>query len=203
MLAIVIKGFIVSFSLIIAIGSQTTFVIKESLRQTYTIYVIFVCILIDSVLMSAGVFGIGHILEQNPLFIKIMSLLGIIFLTVYALLCIYSAFKGRYLIEDENYQSKSLKQTIITVLLISLLSPHIYIDTLLLIGTIGAIYPNIEDKLYFITGAILASIVWFLVLGYGSKLLLPFFKKKITWRILDILVATIMLLTAHSLYFYL
>lgn len=200
MLSAAIKGFMVTLSLIVAIGAQNTFVLKQSLKQRYIFYTIFTCVLIDVIMVSAGVFGIGYIVQNNPLFIKIMTLLGIAFLVIYALLCLYSAFKGKYLEEDESTTTKSLKQTIIVLLLLSLLNPHVYLDTLIIMGGIGAIYPSIEDKLSFIVGMALASTLWFSILGYGSRFLLPLFKKKITWRILDTLIAVIMFLIAYSLY---
>lgn len=203
MIAIITKGFMVAMSLIVAIGAQNTFVLKQALKQEYVFPTIFTCFLIDVVLMSAGVFGVGYIIEQNPLFIEIIVISGMIFLSFYACMCLYSAFKGNYLQEYDSKSTTSLKQTMILLLSINIFNPHLYLDTLLLIGGIGGVYTNTEDKIYFLVGALFASAVWFTLLGYGSKFLIPLFKKKITWRVLDTLIAIIMFYIAYPISKYL
>jgi L-lysine exporter family protein LysE/ArgO len=149
-------------------------------------------------LISSGVFGIGYLVQENPFFVKIIALIGIIFLSVYGLLCIKSAIKGGH-IELNNNSNKSLKATVSQLLLFSLLNPHTYLDTILLIGGIGANYSGFDEKLLFISGCIVASSFWFILLGYGSRLLIGIFEKNITWRILDSIIAIIMFVIAYSL----
>jgi len=201
--SIFIKGFVITFSLIIAIGAQNAFVLKQALKKEHIFYIVIICILLDITLISLGVFGLGYIIEQNQFFLKVITIFGIIFLIIYGFMSLYSSYKGKYLQEDKNNQSKSLKQTIIFLITISLLNPHVYLDTVLLIGSIGGTYINLNEKLIFLFGTFLASSIWFFLLGYATRYLIPLFKKKITWRVLDILIAMIMFILAYTLLDYL
>ena len=203
MLSIFIKGFLISFSLIVAIGVQNAFVLKQALKKEYIFYIVIICVLIDIILISLGVLGLGYIIEQNQFFLKLITIFGIIFLSIYGFISLYSSYKGKYLQEDKNHKTKSLKQTIILLLIISLLNPHVYLDTVLLIGSIGGAYTSLNDKLIFLLGAFLASFTWFFLLGYATRYLIPLFKKKITWRILDLFIAVVMFTLAYSLLKYL
>jgi len=202
-LSIFIKGFLISFSLIVAIGVQNAFVLKQALKKEYIFYIVIICVLIDIILISLGVLGLGYIIEQNQFFLKLITIFGIIFLSIYGFISLYSSYKGKYLQEDKNNKSKSLKQTLILLLTISLLNPHVYLDTVLLIGSIGGTYTSLNDKLIFLLGAFLASFSWFFLLGYATRYLIPLFKKKITWRILDLFIAVVMFTLAYSLLEYL
>ena len=203
MLSIFIKGFLITFSLILAIGVQNAFVLKQALKKEYIFYIVIICVLIDIILISLGVLGLGYIIEQNQFFLKLITIFGIIFLSIYGFISLYSSYKGKYLQEDKNHKTKSLKQTIILLLIISLLNPHVYLDTVLLIGSIGGAYTSLNDKLIFLLGAFLASFTWFFLLGYATRYLIPLFKKKITWRILDLFIAVVMFTLAYSLLEYL
>jgi len=202
-LSIFIKGFLITFSLILAIGVQNAFVLKQALKKEYIFYIVLICVLIDIILISLGVFGLGYIIEQNQFFLKLITIFGIIFLSIYGFISLYSSYKGKYLQEDNNHNKKSLKQTIILLLTISLLNPHVYLDTVLLIGSIGGSYISLNDKLAFLLGAFLASFTWFFLLGYATRYLIPLFKKKTTWRILDLFIAVVMFTLAYSLLEYL
>jgi len=203
MFSILLKGYTITFSLIVAIGIQNIFVLKQALKQKYILPIVIICILIDISLISIGVFGFGYIIKNNPIALQIISLVGIIFLVSYSCISFYWAIKGKVLNDEDQEENKSLKQIIIFLLLITLLNPHVYLDTVLLIGSVGAIYVTIYEKLFYILGAFLASSSWFILLGYGSKYLIPLFKNKLTWRILDLLISIIMLSIAYSLVPYL
>ena len=197
--AITVKGFSVTFSLILAIGAQNAFVLKQGLKKEFVFTVVALCIFLDTLLISSGVFGIGFLVSKNPFLIEVIAIIGILFLITYALLSLKSAYKGQHLEVDSKKTQKNLKKTISLLLVFTLLNPHTYLDTVLLIGGIGANYATLADKLMFLFGCISASSVWFILLGYGSRVLIPYFKKNITWRVLDTIIAIVMFLIAYSL----
>ena len=198
MLDIYLKGFIVTFSLIVAIGAQNAYVLKLGLLKQYVLLAVFLCILFDTILITAGVYGLGFFVQGNQLLINIIAIIGIVFLTFYSFLSFKSAFKNESLEIDGKTKTNPLKQVVGMLLVFTFLNPHTYLDTILLIGGIGA---NIENdlKIFFLLGAVSASALWFILLGFGARLLIPLFKKAITWKILDISIGFIMLIIAYSL----
>ncbi|WP_121627331.1 LysE/ArgO family amino acid transporter [Poseidonibacter antarcticus] len=195
---IFLKGFIVTFSLIVAIGAQNAYILKLGLLKQYVLISVLLCIFFDFILISAGVYGLGFFIQGNQLLINIIAIIGIVFLCFYSFLSFKSAFKNASLQIDGKNKTNPLKQVIIMLLVFTFLNPHTYLDTVLLIGGIGA---NIQSdfKIYFLLGAVCASTVWFILLGFGARLLIPLFKKPITWKILDISIGIIMLLISYSL----
>ena len=198
MLDIYLKGFIVTFSLIVAIGAQNAYVLKLGLLKQYVLLAVFLCILFDTILITAGVYGLGFFVQGNQLLINIIAIIGIVFLTFYSFLSFKSAFKNESLEIDGKTKTNPLKQVVGMLLVFTFLNPHTYLDTVLLIGGIGANIQN-DLKIYFLLGAISASASWFILLGFGARLLIPLFKKPITWKILDILIGIIMLIIAYTL----
>ena len=195
---IVLKGFIVTFSLIVAIGAQNAYILKLGLLKQYVGLAVFLCIVFDFILISAGVMGLGYFIQGNQLLINSIAIIGIVFLVSYSFLSFKSAFKNESLQIDKENKTNPLKKVVGMLLVFTFLNPHTYLDTVLLIGGIGA---NIADemKVYFLLGAVSASSVWFILLGFGARFLIPIFKKPITWKILDISIGIIMLLIAYSL----
>ena len=198
MLDIYLKGFIVTFSLIVAIGAQNAYVLKLGLLKQYVLLAVFLCILFDTILITAGVYGLGFFVQGNQLLINIIAIIGIVFLSFYSFLSFKSAFKNESLEIDGKTKTNPLKQVIGMLLVFTFLNPHTYLDTVLLIGGIGANIQN-DLKIYFLLGAVSASASWFILLGFGARLLIPLFKKAITWKILDISIGFIMLIIAYSL----
>ena len=198
MLDIYLKGFIVTFSLIVATGAQNAYVLKLGLLKQYVLLAVFLCILFDTILITAGVYGLGFFVQGNQLLINIIAIIGIVFLTFYSFLSFKSAFKNESLEIDGKTKTNPLKQVIGMLLVFTFLNPHTYLDTVLLIGGIGANIQN-DLKIYFLLGAVSASASWFILLGFGARLLIPLFKKAITWKILDISIGFIMLIIAYSL----
>ena len=198
MLDIYLKGFIVTISLIVAIGAQNAYVLKLGLLRQYVWVAVLFCVIADVLLISAGVLGLGFFIKGNQVLINSIAIIGIVFLSVYALLSFKSAFKNESMKIDDEIKTNPLKKVITMLLVFTFLNPHTYLDTVLLIGGIGA---NVEDsmKVYFLLGAISASTVWFTLLGFGARALIPLFKKPITWKILDILIGILMLVIAYSL----
>ena len=198
MLDIYLKGFIVTISLIMAIGAQNAYILKLGLLKQYVLLAVLMCITFDFILISAGVFGLGYFIQGNQLLINSIAIFGIIFLIFYAALSFKSAFKNESLQVDGNVKTNPLKQVLSLILVFTFLNPHTYLDTILLIGGIGANIEN-EFKIYFLLGAVSASSVWFFSLGFGARFLIPLFKKQITWKILDISIGFLMLFIAYSL----
>ena len=198
MLDIYLQGFIVTISLIMAIGAQNAYVLKLGLLKQYVLMAVLMCITFDFILISAGVFGLGYFIQGNQLLINSIAIFGIVFLIFYAALSFKSAFKNESLQIDGNVKINPIKQVISLVLVFTFLNPHTYLDTILLIGGIGANIEN-EFKIYFLLGAVSASSVWFFSLGFGARFLIPLFKKQITWKILDISIGFLMLFIAYSL----
>ncbi len=198
MLDIYLKGFIVTISLIMAIGAQNAYILKLGLLKQYVLLAVLMCITFDFILISAGVFGLGYFIQGNQLLINSIAIFGIVFLIFYAALSFKSAFKNESLQVDGNVKTNPLKQVVSLILVFTFLNPHTYLDTILLIGGIGANIEN-EFKIYFLLGAVSASSVWFFSLGFGARFLIPLFKKQITWKILDISIGFLMLFIAYSL----
>ncbi len=197
-LDVFLKGFIVTMSLIVAIGAQNAYILKLGLLKQHIFKAVLFCSFSDLLLISAGVFGLGFIIKGNQLFINIVAIVGIVFLCFYAFMSFKSALKNESLKIDDEVKTNPLKQVLTMLFVFTYLNPHTYLDTVLLIGGIGA---NIENKLqiFFLLGAVLASFTWFLSLGYGARILIPLFKKPITWKILDISIGIFMLYIAYGL----
>lgn len=185
MIDIFTKGFLVSGGLIMAIGTQNAFVLKQGLLKKHIGSIIFICFLCDVLLISAGVLGLGYVLEQIPSLGKVLAILGAAFLLWYGFNSFKSAWKGTsHLLLDDSNQQKTRFQLVAMALAITLLNPHVYLDTVVIIGGIGSTL-NFAEKQWFLFGALVASFTWFVSLGYGSRLLTPLFQKPKTWQWLD------------------
>lgn len=197
-LDIFIKGFILSLTLIVAIGAQNAYILKLGLLKQHVFKAVLFCSLSDSFLITLGVLGLGFFIKGNQLLINGIAIFGIVFLCAYAFLSFKNAFKNESLKIDGEVKTDPIKQVFSLLIMFTYLNPHVYLDTFLLIGGIGA---NIEDsfKIYFLLGCASASTFWFFSLGYGARFLIPLFKKPITWKILDILIGLLMLYIAYTL----
>ena len=181
-----------------AIGAQNAYILKLGLLKQYVGIAVFLCIFFDFVLIASGVMGLGYFIQGNQLLINSIAIIGIVFLSMYAFLSFKSALKNESLKIDNENKTNPLKKVITMLLVFTFLNPHTYLDTVLLIGGIGANITN-DLKIYFLLGAVTASALWFILLGFGARFLIPLFKKPITWKILDISIGIIMLLIAYSL----
>ena len=185
MIEIFTKGFLVSGGLIMAIGAQNAFVLKQGLLKQHIGSIIVICFLCDVLLMSAGVLGLGYVLERVPSLSKILAVLGATFLLWYGFNSLKSAWRGTsHLAVQDTSQQKTRHQLMAMALAITLLNPHVYLDTVVIIGGVGGTLSSVE-KPWFLFGSLVASIVWFTSLGYGSRLLTPLFAKPRTWQWLD------------------
>lgn len=181
-----IKGFIASGCLIIAIGAQNIFVIKQGLRRNHTLLTALVCSLIDAGLIISGVLGLGQIISAYPGFMEFTKYFSSIFLFVYGIIAFRSALKIKKIVKTsvETLSLPTIKETIILLLALSLLNPHVYLDTVILLGSIASEH-HAEEKLYFCLGAIAASFSWFFAISYGARILDPLFQKDSSWKLID------------------
>ncbi len=199
MISTITQGFFVSFGLIVAIGAQNAFVLKQGLLKQHIFWVCLVCLACDIILMSVGVLGLGSLISQSKTTTLILAIFGAIFLLWYGFCAFRSAYHGNTnLLVNDTSDKTSLKQTIATTLALTLLNPHVYLDTIVLVGSIASPLSDTQ-KYYFLIGAFGASAIWFFSLGYGSRLLSVLFAKPSTWRILDTLIGVFMWLIAFGL----
>ena len=197
-LDIFLKGFLVTISLIVAIGAQNAYVLKLGLLRQHVLKAVLFCTFSDFLLISAGVLGLGYFIKGEQLFINAIAFFGIAFLCFYAFTSFKSALKNESLQIDDEVKTNPLKQVLTMLFVFTYLNPHTYLDTVLLIGGIGA---NIQEelKILFLLGAVCGSALWFTLLGFGARVLIPLFKRPITWKILDITIGIFMLYIAYGL----
>jgi len=174
-------------------------VLKRGLLKESVFAVALTCSLIDSFLIVAGVKGLGKFLDTFPSFITYITWFGIIFLVAYGFLALKSIFNKQIMKVGTKSSKKSTYMIILTLLSLSFLNPHVYLDTVVLVGTIGSKYIG-DAQNFFTFGAATSSFVWFFSLAYGSRVLIPLFKKPITWKFLDFFTACVMFFVAFTLY---
>lgn len=197
-----LKGCFTTASLIIAIGAQNAFVLKQGLLRNKVFVTALFCFLVDATLICIGVGGFGSLLTGSALLLSIAKWGGAAFLFWYG----YRSFRSVFKSESLNVQNAkgperpNLKQTLLTLAAVSFLNPHVYLDTVLLIGSIGSQFES-SGRTFFACGAMLTSLFWFFGLCYGARLLAPIFQKDLSWKILDGLVGLMMWLIAFSLIF--
>lgn len=196
-----LQGFIVCFGLIVSIGAQNAFLLKQGILKQNVFWIAFICFFCDVVLMSIGVFGLGGLISQSIAFSFLLSIIGAVFLFTYGSRSFIAAYRGagQLLYDKENGVSR--KKAIWITLAITLLNPHVYIDVVVIIGSIGATL-TVEQKFYYLAGALVCSFLWFFGLGYGAGFLSPYFEKRRTWQILDSLTGLIMYAIALGLITY-
>lgn len=189
-------GFFLGASLIIAIGAQNAFILRQGILRQHVFVLCLICAVSDAVLIAIGVAGIGAIIASSPNLLLIIRLGGAAFLLWYALVAIKRAMNPEGL-DSHVKSSVGLKAAIGTCLAFTFLNPHVYVDTVLLVGASAPHEGN--AKMAYALGAMLASFVWFFALGYGARLLEPVFRKPRAWQVLDTMIAIVMVLIASGL----
>ncbi|MEN9955987.1 MAG: hypothetical protein RLY34_794 [Actinomycetota bacterium] len=182
-------GLLTSMSLIMAIGAQNAFVIRQGLTKQHVLLVVVICAVSDALAMVLGVSGLGAIIQGLPWLLEIIRWFGVAYLLWFGIKSIRSAFKEQSL-DSSGAQSASAKKVAITVLSVTWLNPHFYLDTVILLGSIGNQFG--AEKWWFTLGAIIGSIIWFTGIGFGAKAASGLMKKPIFWKILDLVIAAIM-----------
>lgn len=191
-------AFVLAAGLIMAIGAQNAHVLRQGIAGHYVGITVILCAFFDTVLMTSGVFGFGWLLTQLPMLEDVARLGGAIFLLWYGSRCVRSAMAPISSVSVESRVATSLPAAIATVSAFTLLNPHVYLDTVVLIGSIGGQYEG-SARTVFAVGAFTASWVWFIALGYGARLVRPYFENPRAWQVLDGFIALVMFAIALSL----
>lgn len=185
-----LAGLGTGLSLIVVIGAQNAFVLRQGILRAYVPAIVLICALSDLVLIVAGVAGIGVVVRAFPLAIELVSIIGGLFLIGYGLMAARRVLRPARLATD-NGGVGSLRAAVLTGIALTWLNPHVYLDTVLLLGSVANSYG--ADRWAFGAGAALGSVLWFSGLGFGARLLRGLFARPIAWRVLDVLIAAIMI----------
>jgi len=194
-----LKGMGLGGGLIVAIGSQNAYLLRQALKREFVLTCVAICILCDVVLIAAGVAGMGKVITEAPALLFWLKMAGVAFLGWYGLRAARSALRPDAMVLGEGESAPDRRAVIFTMLAFSLLNPHVYLDTVILLGSIGGQQPG-SGKFYFAWGAMMASVTWFFSLGMGARYLTPVFARPLAWRILDGCIAVIMWSIALSLF---
>lgn len=186
----ILTGFLTGLSLIIAIGSQNAFVLRQGLRRLHVLPVVLVCALSDAILIYVGVFASAKISEAIPAAVPLMRWGGAAFLLFYGALSLRSAWRGGQHLEAQGDNVQSVWAAVLTCVTLTWLNPHVYLDTVVLLGAISAEFG--AQRGLFAIGAATGSFVFFTSLGYGARFLAPVFVQERSWRILDVLICFVM-----------
>lgn len=184
-------------SLIVAIGAQNAFVLRQGIRREHVLGVVVLCALSDAVLIFAGVAGVGALVSAAPWVLVVARWAGAVFLVAYAVLALgRAAHPAALTASGEGTVSRA--SVLATAAALTWLNPHVYLDTMVLLGTIANAQGD-PGRWFFAAGAVVGSLLWFPFLGFGARVLAGFFARPASWRVLDVLVAVVMLLVATGL----
>ncbi len=197
MLNAILSGFALSFGLIVAIGAQNAFVIRQGVLNQHVFWICLFCSLSDATFIWGGIYGLGVILQQFPLLIPVITYGGAAFLLWYGIKATRRVLKPEAM-NQEGKTTTSLFMALASCAAVSWLNPHVYLDTVVLIGSIANARP-VGEQAPFALGASLASFVWFFAIGYGAKALRGPLSKPIVWRGIDLIIALIMFYLAYKL----
>ena len=195
----IIPGLLAGLSLIIAIGAQNAFVIRQGLTKKFVLLTVLICAISDALLIALGASGLGALIKSNKNILEFVRWFGVAYLLWFAFKSAKSALKKEVL-NSAGEASADRKSVILTVLALTFLNPHVYLDTVILLGSISNQFGS--DKWFFVIGAMLASLIWFTAIGFGAKSASKFMSRPIFWKILDSIIAAIMLSIAALLAFY-
>ena len=195
----IIPGLLAGFSLIIAIGAQNAFVIRQGLTKKFVLLTVLICAFSDALLIALGASGLGALINSNKNILEFVRWFGVIYLLWFAFKSAKSVF-NKDVLNSVGDASANRKSVVLTVLGLTFLNPHVYLDTVILLGSISNQFGN--DKWFFVLGATIASFIWFTAIGFGAKSASRFMSRPIFWKILDSIIAVIMLSIAAFLAFY-
>ncbi|MCA0346136.1 MAG: LysE/ArgO family amino acid transporter [Actinobacteria bacterium] len=206
MLTSMLLGFGTGLSLIVAIGAQNAFVLRQGILRQHVLPIVLICGLTDALLEILGIAGIGFVVERAPVVLEVIRWGGVAFLLWYAWGAARRAMQPGVLVADEGdaagagSDAGSLKRAVLACLAITYLNPHVYLDTMVLMGSVGNAQGD-PARWWFAMGGGVASIIWFAVLGYGARALTRFFATPRSWQILDWIIVVVMLVIAGRLSF--
>jgi L-lysine exporter family protein LysE/ArgO len=184
-------GFALSASLIVAIGAQNAFVLRQGLAREHAGAVALFCAACDALLMGAGVLGMGQTIAALPVLARAMAAAGALFLAAYGGRALWRAWRPGVLHAGESAAPRSRRRVLAQAAAFTFLNPHVYLDTVLLVGSVGAQQPP-ALRMVFLTGTCAASFAWFFGLAYGARKLAPWFEQPSAWRVLDALIGITM-----------
>lgn len=192
-----IHGFAIGMSLIVAIGAQNAFVLKQGLKRQYVFWVCLLCATSDAILIALGVTGFAQVIQSYPQILSIAKYFGAAFLFIYGAQHFYAAFTQNQSLSASDQKAENLWAILAICAALTWLNPHVYLDTVILLGSISTQYA--ATKFYFALGAMSASFIFFFSLGFGARLLEPVFQHTKAWKVLDIVIALIMWAIALNL----
>jgi L-lysine exporter family protein LysE/ArgO len=192
------SGLVAGLSLIVAIGAQNAFIIRQALTRQHVFLIVTFAALADALLIAAGTAGLGAIIQAAPVALEFIRWFGVAYLLWFAFNSLRSAFKGESLQASGEVQT-SWKKVFLTIAGLTFLNPHVYLDTVIFLGAIGNQFN--ADRWVFAFGAMTGSFLWFFTMGYGAKALSGFMAKPIFWKVLDLVIAAIMVTIAIMLAF--
>lgn len=197
-LSATVAGFAASAVLIIAIGAQNAFVLRQGLKRRHVGVIVATCMLGDIALILAGVAGVGAIVQRYPAVLQVLRFGGAAFLGAYGVLAMQRAWRGAGALAPAAESEPDRRRVLLACLAFTFLNPHVYLDTMILLGSLSTSYPG-ATRWAFAAGASTASAAWFTSLGYGARLLVPVFRTPRAWRVLDAAMAVFMLALAALL----
>ena len=193
----VLSGLAAGLSLIVAIGAQNAFVLRQGLARRHVPLVIAVCAASDIVLIAAGIAGLGALVNHAPVLLDVVRWCGSAFLIGYGLRAGLRAWRGESMKDPGESERQPWAAVLATALALTWLNPHVYLDTVVLLGSMAASHG--DDRWWFALGAMVGSALWFTALGLGARLLVPLFRRRSSWRVLDAVIALIMFALAAQL----
>ena len=197
MLDALVAGLLTGLSLIVAIGAQNAFVLRQGLLRQHVGAVVTVCAASDLVLIGSGVAGIGAVVQHAPTALTVVRWLGVAFLTAYGVRSLWRARRAEALTAAPAVEPR-LRGALVQAVALTWLNPHVYLDTVLLLGSIAA-HHGPTGRWWFAAGAGAGSVVWFSGLGYGARLAAPVLSRPRAWQVLDVVIGLTMLTIALQL----
>jgi L-lysine exporter family protein LysE/ArgO len=191
-LAVAAAGLGTGLSLIVAIGAQNAYVLRQGVRREHVGAIVTICAASDAVLITAGIGGLGAVVRSVPTAVTAIAWIGAVFLVTYGILAAKRAWKQSEHLDSGGPADKSLRSAVLTSLALTWLNPHVYLDTVLLLGTVGNSYGG--TRWYFAAGAVTGSVLWFSGLGFGAGRLGRLLARPKAWRVLDGVIAVTMIM---------
>ena len=193
------SGLFAGLSLIIAIGAQNAFVIRQGLTRQHVFFVVAICAASDALLISLGAGGLGALIQAHSGVLEVVRWFGVVYLTWFGIKSLRAALASQVL-NAASQPVLSRKKVVTTTLALTFLNPHVYLDTVILLGAIANQFPG--ETWYFAAGAMLGSLIWFSSIGYGAQAASKYMSKPIFWKVLDLLIAGVMFGVASYLAFH-
>lgn len=185
----------IGLSLIVAIGAQNAFVLRQGIARRHVALVVAICAVSDAVLITAGVAGVGAVVDRLPVLVTVVTVAGAVFLLTYGALAFRRALRPSALVLGDDRAMASRRTVALTALALTWLNPHVYLDTMVFLGSVANRETG-SGRWWFAAGAVVASLVWFTALGVGARFLTPVFARPGAWRVLDLAVGVVMVVIA-------